>query len=117
MSKFSELSIGILVVMCLIVLIEAYIIYNYIEKEADILHQLDLNGDGVVSRSELKYILNHHTKKKSTPSIDRLIQSARTGALRGGLMGLISHGIEGAVAGGLVLAVINPMVSGIEHML
>jgi hypothetical protein len=121
MAKFNDISIGILVVMCIVVFIEAALIYYYynVEHQIQSLDSLDLNGDGVVSRSELKQILKMHLekKKKTPPTIDHVLKSARSGVLRGGLMGLISHGFEGAIAGGLILGIINPMVAGIEHLL
>ena len=56
------------------------------------------------------------TKKKTQPiDLNDLYKNAISGALRGCLMGLITSGVEGAITGGITMALINPMITGIEH--
>lgn len=119
MAKFSDLSIGIIILLLITIIIETYLIYKHHEENQHFdINTIDLNGDGIVSKSELKYILKQHLEKNKSPiGLQGLLKSARSGALRGGLMGLMTHGIEGALAGGLMLGIINPLVSGLEHKL
>ena len=118
MTKFDDVSLGILILLFIIAIIEIYYIYtaeNY-NNELELFNVND-NAHSVVTKHELKRVLSNHLEKKKTPSISGIIQSFKSGFLRGGLMGLTTHGLEGALVGGIVLGVVNPIVSGIEHKL
>lgn len=109
MTKFSDISIGILVLIVIVAIIEICIIHkqerHYIEPYTQ--------KDYISMRIE-HYIEN---QKRKPAKLSSLIKSAKSGFLRGALLGLITYGVEGAVAGGLLLGIVNPIVMGIEHMI
>jgi hypothetical protein len=78
----------------------------------------DLNGDGIVTKKEMHDAINHAFREKNnTLKISCIIKSATMGALRGGITGFLINGLEGAVTGGIVLAIINPILTGAEGYL
>lgn len=115
MKKFSDISIGALILFIVILVVRIYFIHTSETKPASI-DELDLNRNGVVSRAELHYILKNHIQKKQ-PDIESVMRSASSGALRGCLSGFLIGGTEGALTGAVVFAIINPIVSSLEHLL
>ena len=64
-----------------------------------------------ISKKELYAILDN-----KLPTRRSLIRSASTGAIRGAIMGMLLYGVEGAVTGGIVFAIVNPIIIGCEHL-
>jgi hypothetical protein len=77
----------------------------------------DINNDGLIDNNELSYHIKQEIdkKQKQPPQFKGIVKSSVTGLLRGLLMGLVLGGIEGAITTGIVLATINPIISGIEY--
>lgn len=97
------------VIICIIIYIHYY---NLEQNQVE-----DHNRDGLIDSDEL----THHIKKeiekkqKQPPQFKGIVKSSVTGLLRGLLMGLVLGGVEGALTTGIVLATINPIISGIEY--
>lgn len=117
MNKFKDLSIGSIVVLFIFVIIEIYYFTDDVDYRELALKDLDLNGDGKVSRSELKYYLTEVEKKKKNKQIftSDLKKSIAGGVVRGFLMGLILNSFEGGLVLGLILGVLNPILAGAER--
>jgi hypothetical protein len=77
----------------------------------------DINNDGLIDNNELSYHIKQEIdkKQKQPPQFKGIVKSSVTGLFRGLLMGLVLGGIEGAITTGIVLATINPIISGIEY--
>jgi uncharacterized membrane protein len=119
MKSFSEISIGVLIILIITVLIETYIIHINRNKHIDELDEIiDDHDTNIVNKRELKQILKKHSNKKNTmTTINGLLKSCKSGVLRGCLMGLLTGGVGGAITYGTVLGVVNPVITGVEHFL
>jgi len=118
MNKFSDLSYGTVIILIIAVIIITH--YCYIRQtDSSPIHNLDLDGDGKVSRSELKHYLLLLEKERSKKRIHYfdIIKSMGSGFVRGLLMGLILQDFEGGLTLGLVLGLINPVLTGLEKMI
>ena len=117
MNKFSELSIPSLVLLTIVMIV---IYYNHIsEDEIDRISSIDFNNDGMVTKKEMKYYLNllQQRDKKNKLKRTELIKSSFSGIIRGFIMGFILCDFEGGIVLGLILAVVNPMMTGTENIL
>jgi hypothetical protein len=119
MNKFGDLSIGALIVLFILVILEVYYYIDNTDYSELTLKSLDKNGDGKVSRSELRFYLTEVEKKKrmrvlKTSDIKRSIVG---GVARGFLMGLILDSAEGGIVLGLILGIVNPILMGAEKMI
>ena len=76
----------------------------------NVLDEIDINRDGVVTKSELRYYL-YKMNKKSHHSVKN---DAIKGMIRGFLMGFILQDLEGGIALGITLGVLNPLLSFIN---
>ncbi len=63
--------------------------------------------------SYIKKEISTHTN--APPNMKKIFKSIITGAIRGGLMGLLLNGVEGAITSALVLGTINPIITSIEY--
>ena len=118
MCSFDSISIGVLVIFIIVLFIELMHLQS-LEGEMNEFDKLDTNGDGIISQSELAQAIKRELEKKhkQPPKLAGIIKSASSGALRGFLMGLLLNGLEGAITGSVVLAIINPIITSVEHVL
>lgn len=116
MYSLDNISIGVYVVFVMILFILLTHTYHRESQLAEF-NEIDLNGDGIITRQELKHHLAKELEKRNSqpPKMEGLVKSATSGIIRGFLMGLLINGFEGAVLGAFVLGTINPIISGIEH--
>ena len=113
MFKLQHISVkGILIVISILVILIYF--YNtasgtHVDKR---LRMLDQNGDGYVSRQELKNYLTMIRNEGKTRKVDinNIKKQIISGLSRGFLMGLILSDFEGGIALGLVLGAINPLL-------
>jgi hypothetical protein len=119
MNKFKDLSIGALIVLFVLVIMEVYYYTDNIDYTEVTLKNLDKNSDGKVSRSELKYYLTEVEKRKKLHVIKSgdVKLSIVGGLARGFLMGLILGSVEGGFVLGLILGIVNPILMGAEKMI
>lgn len=120
MFKAREVSIpGIVVVLCIL----SILLYLYCtERSTDLSHSiktLDFDGDGKVSRAELKYyleLLRLEEQRKQTDwnSVKKQILG---GIMRGFLMGVILSDLDGGLALAFVLGTVNPLIHTMEKSL
>jgi hypothetical protein len=112
MYKFSDLSFGAFLLLFIVLLIQIYYFYDF-DDEIDNLTDLDFDGNGKVSRQELKYYLKlveDRTKKKKIKWREAK-ENIFAGVIRGFLMGFILNSVEGGLTLALILGVINPVIS------
>lgn len=112
MDKLEKIYNGVFLAM---LILAVYILfYKYNEEK-----KMDLNNDNHISQDEIRQYVSNIMKEQSNQPNDfrSVVKSSISGAMRGAIMGLILNGVEGAVTSGLVMAVINPIISGIEHKL
>lgn len=114
MPKFKDISIGIYVVLVIVCLMELYYAYNA-PKTAT----YSIPPEHKKNYDKFKTYLALHAEevKKRPASFQAMLKSIKTGFLRGMLLGLVTFSFEGALAGGLLYAVANPIILGIEHVL
>jgi hypothetical protein len=97
------------VIICIMVYLHYYnLTQNIVE---------DSNKDGLIDTDELNSHIKKEIEKRQTqpPQFKGIVKSSVTGLLRGLLMGLVLGGVEGALTTGIVLATINPIISGVEY--
>lgn len=109
MDKFSDISKSTIIILFIIVLI---MFYHYTDS-TDVISELDSNGDGNVSRAELKYYLNNVVGSKCVKK-DELMRKTKLGLIKGFLMGFILSDFEGGIVLGLVSGVLNPLLHSME---
>ncbi len=117
MNKFSELSrTGIIIVLILFIVIVSIWYENQTQNPVQV---LDLDGDGKISKSELKYYLTklEENKKKKYITRSDIFQNIFSGLVRGILMGLILDDMEGGFTLALMLGLINPILTVVETWL
>lgn len=116
MYSLSSISIGVYVTFVIMLFITLTYTYRK-EKQLAEFDEIDLNGDGIITRQELKHHLTKELEKRSNqpPKMEGLAKSATSGIIRGFLMGLLINGFEGAVLGAFVLGTINPIISSVEY--
>lgn len=112
MDKLNKITNAVFVVFIILVI---YIFYFYYTKKKD--EDVDMNGDGIVTKVELQEYVKKEMERrsKSPPQFSSILKSSISGAIRGALMGLIINGIEGAITSAIVFGTINPILTGIEH--
>ena len=114
MKSSGDISIGFLIVLIVLVCLEIYFVYKKNTEELP-MEVMDRNGDGVVSREELKFLIEHDLLKTDKAlTLRALSKSAASGALRGFLSGMLINGFEGGITGSMVLMIINPIITGFE---
>lgn len=109
MTKFADISIGILVLIVIVGIIEICIIHKNERHSIEYYTPKDYIAYRIEQYEE--------SKKKKPPKLTTLIKSVKVGFIRGALLGLITYGVEGAIAGGLLLGIVNPIVVGFEHLI
>lgn len=114
MDKLDKIYTGIFIIVLLFAVL--IFIHYYNKKDSEI---VDLNNDGNISRDEIIFHIKKEIDKKSNkpPKFKGIVKSSISGFLRGVLMGLILNGLEGALTSGIVLAVVNPIITGVEPLL
>lgn len=130
--KYSEISHGLLVVLCVLAIF--YVAYAiWYDQEADMIES-DLKYKAFAKEIRLRMEtipeLDATEKQKISTEISRamdkrlsrrtppLIKSCVVNAARGCITGAVSGGgIEGALVGGAVFGVISPVMVGIEHFM
>lgn len=117
MNKFKDVSYVALILLTIALLIEFYFMHERDEHD-DTLKNLDYNQDGKVSRSELKrYLMWLEAKKrKNSMSTMEFKTSIVSGLSRGLLMGLILFDMEGGVVLGIILGLLNPVITGLTKL-
>lgn len=113
MDRLEKLHNAAFVVFMVLVI---YIFFHYYFKN-DEPNKMDADGDGVVTKKELADYMKKELelRSKTPPSFSGILRSAMSGALRGACMGLILNGVEGAITSAIVLGMINPIITGVEH--
>ncbi len=117
MNKFNELSrTGVMIVVVLFVIIISFWYENQTQNPVQI---LDLDGDGKISKTELKYYLLQLEENKKKKAITRsdIFQNVFSGLVRGVLMGLILDDMEGGFTLAIMLGLINPILTVVETWL
>jgi len=116
MNKLGDLSIGAVVLLVGLLIVEVWFMMDDQDYSNVTLQQLDINKDGVVSRQELKYYLTNVEKAKTKAQIKSkdIRKSIVSGVIRGFMMGLILGSFEGGLVLGLMLGIINPILNGFE---
>jgi hypothetical protein len=121
MNKLHNVSytVLILLVIGLLLLNQYFKVISPKKNIIDDIHTIDINGDGIVSRKELKYYLSRIEEEKNTNYLTSsdFIKSGVGGLIRGFLMGCILFDIEGGVTLGIMLGVLNPIISGVTKLL
>jgi len=119
MHKFGDVSIGAMVALVLLLGLEIqyYIDNNNYTHVA--INQIDKNGDGIITRKELKqHLLNIEKKRKfNNISSTDIAKSIISGVIRGFIMGLILNSFEGGVVLGLILGTVNPIILGSKSLI
>ena len=107
-----KIKIGFFIFIILICIMVYLHYYNIEQKKIS-----DINNDGLIDNNELIHYIKQEIdkKQKQPPQFKGIVKSSVTGLLRGLLMGLVLGGIEGALTTGIILATINPIISGIEY--
>jgi hypothetical protein len=118
MYQFRELSAGAIIFLVFILVVELYFVYDASEEECA-WKNIDKNGDGYISKSELKIYLDAIERGKNNKKVrkNELMKSVFGGAVRGFLMGFILGNLEGGLAMGLVLGCVNPLLTSTEKLL
>lgn len=100
-------------IFVVIICIMIYLHYYNIEQN----QVQDSNNDGLINNDELKDHIKKEIEKrqKQPPQFRGIVKSSVTGLLRGLLMGLVLGGVDGALRTGIILATINPIISGVEY--
>jgi len=90
------------------------LVYKYYQNKP-----IDANGNNEYDTNEIQKFVAYTTKENEPrpAGYHSIVRSSLSGMLRGVILGLILHGAEGAITSGAVLAVVNPLVLSIEHML
>ena len=118
MKNFDEISVDILIALVIVVIFETCILqYNsdnddHVDK---IIDQTIIQNKSCISKTELKEILKKNANKKI--KLSDVFKSALSGAVRGGLTGLLVHGTEGAITGAVVMSVINAFAFYIDSVI
>lgn len=116
MNKLKDLSLAAIIVLVIAFMAMMYFMYD--DTQRDALYQLDQNGDGVVSRAELKHYLQlarQPTYQKQKIRSAEITRSMLMGAFRGLLMGLVLKDLEGGFALAFVSGLMNPVMVGAER--
>lgn len=114
MNKLSRLYSGVTIVW-LILVIYVFVHYYFLDRENN--DALDANGDGIVTQTELaNYVKKELDRREQCPpTFEAVARSSFQGAIRGFLAGIILGDLEDAAAGAIVMSLINPIVTGIDH--
>jgi hypothetical protein len=115
MRSFKEISITLIIILTIMLIFEFY----YAEKkEKEIFH---LNKLLYKCEKENMTLYNNklydmiEKRKSFTPK--KLAKSSIIGFIRGCLTGALINGVEGAATGGVVFAIINPLINACEYHL
>jgi hypothetical protein len=114
MHKFRDISKIALGLMVVVLLLQFYVLWILRKKAMDpVLAEMDLDQDGVVTKRELKYYLEH---SQDSPVVkqSKILKGIGSGVLRGALTGIIFQDVEGGLVLALMLAVINPIMGVLE---
>jgi hypothetical protein len=114
MHKFRDISKIALGMMVVVLLMQFYVLWVLHRKNQNqLVAEMDLDRDGVVTRRELKYYLEN---SRDSPEVkkSKIVQGIGSGVLRGALTGVIFQDIEGGLVLALMLAVINPIMGVLE---
>jgi hypothetical protein len=112
MKSFNDISINIFLGIFMLFLVEViYIYYHHENKEKIIYISTDSEKQKIIEIINEEY----ERKNKEPIQINGIIKCSTSGALRGMLTGLLIGGIEGGVTGSIIMAVINPLIAGVEH--
>lgn len=114
MDKLDKLTNAVSVVFIIICM---YVFYYYYNKPT--VEDIDEDGDGIITKKELTNYIKRELEKKAKepPKFRSILKSALSGLVRGGLMGLLlTNDLEGAATSALVLGMINPIITGIDHI-
>mgnify|MGYP003402320186 CR=1 FL=1 len=113
MPKFQDISISIYVILIFILIFQFYYTDSY--------HKRNPEDHSKHTADYHKFKMNmqqHKEETKQQPATtSAMIKSIKTGFLRGLLLGLVTFSFEGALAGGFLYAIINPIVLGFDHKL
>jgi len=66
---------------------------------------------------EVYYLRHSSAVRHENFSEEKVRKSIASGAIRGGLTGLLLYGIEGGLAGVAIMGVVNPVILGVESFL
>jgi hypothetical protein len=118
----SDLYLGVGVLFLFIILFQYWYYTNSINPKKqfiDDIKQIDQNGDGVISRKELKYYLTRLEEHKSSISMTwkDFGLSMCGGFISGCLIGLIQGNIHHGLAMGIMLGLVNPISVSITRRL
>lgn len=116
MNKFKDISVGSLVFLSIILLLQLHYFYkkrSRVKTIEDIMRELDYNQDGKITRKELKYYLEkiEQERKNNIMSINDFLQTVFGGVIRGFAMGLLLNSMEGGIVLGIMLGIINPLIT------
>jgi F0F1-type ATP synthase assembly protein I len=117
MNKLRDLSkSGTIIIVCLMILLLYYWYDNM--DEIDQIRKIDADKNGVVTKAELRdyLIWIEKTRRKKRIRLVDIAHSMYSGFIRGLLMGLILRDFEGGITLGLILGIINPVISGAEKV-
>lgn len=87
--------------------------YNKFSEELS--KDLDRYGITQSDQDKIEKLIDKLIKEKTNdePKIPKVVSSSTKGFLRGAATGLLVDGVSGAAAGGVVFAVINPLIEAI----
>lgn len=116
MNQLKDLSLGAMVVLVLVFVIQIHFMYD--DTMHNSLNQLDANGDGVITRAELKQFLEQsrrppHGRKKIRSS--EIVRAMTMGVFRGLLMGLVLKDLTGGITLAIVAGLMNPVMVATER--
>ncbi len=113
MKNFSELSVGILIFLVVVLLVEIYLAYS-LEDDIDV---IDYDNNNIITTEEFERYMRYKNKKEKTQiSTVGILKSIFLGGLRGGITGALINGFEGAYTGAIVMGIINPIIIGAEAL-
>jgi hypothetical protein len=113
MRSFKEISISLIIVLTIILILEFY----YAEKKENEIEELH----GLLNKCHKNNItcyndkLNEMIEKRKNFTTKKLAKSSIIGFIRGCITGALVNGAEGAATGGIVFAIINPIINACEY--
>jgi len=115
MRSFKEISISLIIVLTIMLIFEFYYAEKK-EKEINHLHHL-LYKCNKKNMTLYNHKLHDMIEKRKNFTPKKLAKSSIIGFIRGCLTGALINGIEGAATGGVVFAIINPLINACEYHL
>jgi uncharacterized protein (UPF0333 family) len=113
MKSFKEISISLIILLTIILILEFYYAEKKekeIEELYSLLYKCEKNNITCYNNK-----LNEMIEKRKNFTTKKLAKSSIIGFIRGCITGALVNGVEGAATGGIVFAIINPIINACEY--